>query len=263
MPQKKTKRELMVGQSRSMIMNTMLSYVPLQQLRFSVLFSFRDKYIFFPIGKVANSSLKWMFYMLEGRGVAAYKNKWKGMEGFVHDQFYGPLIKLFQLESSPVLVENLLGSKKYKKIAFVRNPYSRLLSAYQDRAQAPRAGLHKAYELFLSNSGISWEDNSFANFVDFVVSHVDIKSMDPHIRPQYNCLFCGDIEMDFIGKMESMQEELIRLEALLNVRLPIMGFQSPAKTNSDEKLVQFYTPELRRRVADFYSKDFSTYGYPV
>lgn len=260
---RKIETEKKIKPDRTTVVKKMASHVPLQQLRFTVLFSFRDKYIYFPIGKVANSSLKWMFYILEGRSVVAYKNKWKRMEDYVHDQFYGPLLKLFQIEGAPGFVDRLMLSKDFKKIAFVRNPYSRLLSAYQDRAQAPRSGLRKAYKEFLQTGGVDWDTNTFAHFVHFAVSHLDKKSMDPHIRPQFNCLFCGEVEMDFVGKMEDMQEELERLEKLLNVKLPVIGFHSPAKTNADNKLDQYYTPELRRMVSEYYADDFEKYGYYV
>lgn len=86
------------------------------------------------MGKVANSSIKFALQMLEA-GIGekqAGKSYWKRAQRLVHDPYWGPCMRLEQLAKSPVLRRRLLQDPQYTRFIFVRNPYTRLLSAYRD-----------------------------------------------------------------------------------------------------------------------------------
>ena len=90
----------------------------------------------------------------------------------------------------------------YFKFSFSRNPYSRLVSVY--------------YDLKLNPSHSRWAHPilKYKNFKDFCLRLSDGECMNfMHIKRQYDCVECdGEIGVDFCGKFENLQHDLLEIE---------------------------------------------------
>lgn len=147
--------------------------------------------------------------------------------------------------------------RSYFKYTFVRDPLDRFESAYN----------------FLRNGGISSADRSFAS--DYVLPYRDIHEFVNslkrdstrkrvldwiHFRPQY--LFLVDlasrVRLDFVGKVESFDEDLERIADRLGKDLrPIEAVNRTPRTVE----TQILTKAEKDFVSELYARDIETFRY--
>jgi hypothetical protein len=230
--------------------------VPMNEALFNPVVSMRRRYVFFPISKCANSSIK---YVLRNQDAILCNIKVTN----IHDRVHTPLLTPFQLGQDYYVRECLYGD--YFRFAFVRNPFSRLLSCYLDRivgrkGTRPRRQLNR----FLGTS--AEDDISFQTFIEAICSQ-ESRDMNDHWRDQYTTLQCGDISLDFIGKVERLGADL----AIISERVTEEGEdplsadvnKSPQKTSAGERVKQYYDEKVADFVRQRFEKDFTVYGYSM
>jgi len=149
----------------------------------------------------------------------------------------------------------------YYKFAFVRNPWTRILSEYRYR-------------------------NYFhhRSFKDFVLNKMPRPGFDDkyrHVMPQYDLLYDaeGRLLVDFVGRFETLQQDFDRVCTSLGIENSAL----PHRNRSDKKsrdlkrklkniifmngenrhdtLTDFYDDETREAVAEYYRVDIETFGY--
>eukprot|EP01147_Barroeca_monosierra_P009463 gene9463-1705_t len=152
----------------------------------------------------------------------------------------------------------------YFIVSFVRNPYSRAISSwamavdfmqnkqnhpvdFSEWALNPSAGSRKMGSLLAS---VHWSPQAMFN-------------TDRRGCPVF----------DFIGHLETLNEDLIRLAKILNVPELIDAavnhpLQKPKENNAGNRAaeqkgsrVDFYTPESARAIARLFSQDFEIFGF--
>jgi hypothetical protein len=135
------------------------------------------------------------------------------------------------------------------------------------------AGLGRKPIRFWSRERHRWRDEmTFRQFVEFLEGcDVDGKRTDLHWRPQYR--FLGRTEFNFVGRFERLQQDVGRLVMPLPAanRTPYCGIYHRIFADCPLKRLrrmpsapdyrQFYTPELRDRVARLYRRDIEQFGY--
>lgn len=150
----------------------------------------------------------------------------------------------------------------YYKFAFVRNPFSRLVSAYKFRK----------YHMKM-------------NFKDFVISGLPAKNYYSgayrHIIPQYDYIYNEKDELlvDFVGKLENFQNDFDVICSKLKINdstLPHInsssgnsskGIKNKIKTLFNQKKTEnkhyssYYDDEIKKIVTEMYKKDLETFGY--
>jgi glycosyltransferase involved in cell wall biosynthesis len=151
----------------------------------------------------------------------------------------------------------------YLKFAIVRNPWDRLVSCYKNKILATEDtndfyenGVHRA--LVKNYGDIFRSDMTFADFAAAVCDIPDEIAED-HFRSQHTFItHRGEVFVDRIGKLENIEEEWAYLCANINIdnELGNINVSSTSGTYKD-----YYTDDLRAKVAERYQKDIEMFGY--
>jgi chondroitin 4-sulfotransferase 11 len=148
---------------------------------------------------------------------------------------------------------------RYFKFTFVRNPYTRLVSAYEFL----RSGGHPAWP---TNQRFRDEVLSqYADFEDFVLRWLRPGTQwpEPHFRPQHEFLELGGrIVMDFVGRVERIQNDFATVSDRLGI--PAQLERLNPTVEKKESLGSYYSNDaVERRVREVYAKDFELFDYPL
>lgn len=137
------------------------------------------------------------------------------------------------------------------KIAFVRNPFDRLVSAYKNKIETEDT-------LFLKKNKLN-KKLTFEEFIHFVCSKNDDIS-NKHFRSQYTFLFDhqAQLSVDFLGRLETFQkdiQQIIKKYQLPKVDIP--HWNKTSKTNYKS----YFTKELQAKVEQRYELDLFLLEY--
>ena len=144
---------------------------------------------------------------------------------------------------------------------FVRNPYTRVLSAYLDKI-AKSAERRALFREVLGKPGD--ELMSFLEFLELVERQLP-EAMDPHWRPQHVHLHGGRLTYDYIGSLEQFQQDFVRVLASVSPALMKYAVTVDEHRTNASALVRFYYADTRavELVARIYKQDFEMFGYPT
>jgi hypothetical protein len=214
--------------------------------------SVKNKYIYFAISKVANSTIKYYLQQIEYEGTP-YRVK------NVHDKHCSPLLSPYQLTFTDFI--DALTSDIYKRFVFVRNPYCRVLSCYLDRIQDPKSNSYKNIRTYL---GKDPREISFGEFLE-AISLQNPKEMDSHWRPQVFESLNGHVKMDKIFFFEQLPKNLKDLSIFLygekkRIFNDVVN-KSPSRTSANNLIFEYFQPDLVNLTYKIYRRDFVAFGY--
>lgn len=214
------------------------------------------RYVYFAVDKVANSSIKNALYLIEYEPV-------RKVPLTMFDERASPLLSPYQVPADTL--EQVYYSGEYLRFAFVRNPYTRLLSCYLDRIQTATSRPRRQLNQFLARRGEQTAEVDFGTFIRAICQQTS-PQQNSHWREQSDDLLYGHIELDFIGRFENLWSDMAQVsEKIWGEVKPQMSDstvnKSPRATAADAKLLGYYTPELRDLVANRFAKDFENFGY--
>ncbi|WP_144392581.1 sulfotransferase family protein [Pleionea sediminis] len=152
--------------------------------------------------------------------------------------------KLFRYPSSLSRKEVEEFEKLYK-FTVVRDPYTRVLSAFLNKIKGKK-------------------ENANVEFADFIQSlESGLLYKNAHWAPQASLLLIPIDKFDFIGKTENLEHDLNFI--LMELNLPhsegVIRNTLVHATNANEKLKKYYSPELAQRVYKLYKNDFELFDY--
>ena len=136
----------------------------------------------------------------------------------------------------------------YSKLAFVRNPWDRIVSLYH----------------YLESSGKRAEFADIRSFDHFVAG---IQDKTPWIvglhslRPQCDFLVdeSGQFDVDFVGHYESLEADFAKVARRIGFRAEL-----PHKNRSDHEDYRcYYTPRTAAVIADHFARDAELFGYAL
>lgn len=163
----------------------------------------------------------------------------------------------------------VLSDQSIFKFSVVRNPYTRIVSAYNDKIlKSLNEKVKVVSTLYPNMSELSKReklerDVSFSDFLRFILSHKISSEMNVHWRPQHALLLYDYLNYDFIGKLEDADQSWKKIynKVYANKRkfIPLMKKNITSKKAPTTAL--FYTDELANKVYDFYKNDFLAFGY--
>ena len=229
------------------------TYMSWREFNFNCHISLKHEFVYLETPKVGCSSIKFAMMHLE-------------LEDFAlriedpHLAFYNmPTVKPYQLDTD--LLHEVLFSDRFFRFSFVRNPYTRTLSAYIDKIQRPEklAGSISRALGVMPGSSI---DMSYEEFLSFVLETPALKQ-DKHWRPQNQMLLHGLLDFHFIGRFETFAADW---QQVIERTPPQLGKHSqvfnPHATNADDKLRRYYNGRTTSKLIKAYKDDFDIYGYP-
>lgn len=148
--------------------------------------------------------------------------------------------------------------KNYFKFAFVRNPYSRLVSCYRDKI------LSKEDQEMVIKNGF-YRNMPFDDFVREVSLTPDIRA-DQHIKSQSFSLLDrnNNLLVDEVFKFEDLEKDIGKVCKKINMPIPEkIGHKNRShdKKNPNKNYMDYYTLETKKLVQKRYRKDFELFGY--
>jgi hypothetical protein len=151
----------------------------------------------------------------------------------------------------------------WTSFSFVRNPWSRLLSLYKQKASEEGTSTRMVDGVYggFVDQGIPVRPGmNFEEFCDVVCEFPDYRT-DKHLQSQaYTLIRNGQPIVPFIGKLESMNEDWKALMEKVGLDYELPHSNRTQKTN-DHYSRHYTTEALIQKVADRYSTDIEYFGY--
>jgi len=224
-----------------------------KNFEYSVNISLMFKYIYVETPKAGCSSIKNILQRME----LGYPELVRDDFEDIHDRKYSPLLA----PSQTCGFERLLNNPDYFTFCFVRNPYTRLLSAYLDKIAK---NLPPKKNILLAMGKSPDDLRAEVSFEEFVgtISNYGVAKMNPHWRTQYYQTIQHAINYDFVGRMENFHNDCIYVLSKINKNYG-RYYQKEIRhaTDSGRQLRQYYTEKLIDKVYEVYEIDFEHFGY--
>ena len=226
----------------------------------------RYKTLFCFVPKVACSNWKRIFHVLDGH--------FNSSEDISHETSHDSgKLRFLRHYSNATVVNHML--KTYKKIAFVREPMERFLSAYRSKfapVDPPRRGFYYSIGLNIikrmrkNSTGLTPHYPTFKEFANFAIT-TPVSSHDEHWDRQHNLCAPCDINYDFVGIYDNIKADadlaLMLMGADEEVTFPNVE-AAPEGQGSQTKMKTFYSQisqEEFTRLQNIYAKDYEIFGF--
>jgi hypothetical protein len=202
------------------------------------------KVVYNRIPKNANTSTVALLYQLDRRH--------KTINSISHNK-----IKKYCSRSAAFAVT--ADTSSYNKMVIIRDPYTRLLSAFLDKFGNKRGQYIDRYGDF------SASPNGFSDFVN-KLGVIGVAS-NGHWDLQISQMAYPIADYDYIVKFESLHHDLRKFVNSKNLDSRHIDLKQQPKsdaqkrTGSDELFDEYYNRDLVNIVHELYQEDFSTLGY--
>ncbi|XP_062998998.1 carbohydrate sulfotransferase 12 [Elgaria multicarinata webbii] len=171
--------------------------------------------------------------------------------------------------------------KKYTKFLFVRDPFVRLISAFRSKFELendefyrrfaiPMLKLYANYTSLPTSVSEAFGAGFKVSFSDFIQYLLDPRTeklapFNEHWRQVYRLCHPCQIEYDFIGKLETLDEDSAHLLQLLKVdhllRFP-PSYRNRTASSWEEDWFAKIPVAWRQQLYKLYEADFVLFGYP-
>lgn len=218
--------------------------------------------------KVACTNFKCIFRYLDGHSDWTNKN-------IAHNRKLSGLTYLSTLESGER--EKLLNNKDIKKLAVVRNPYSRILSAYKNKLERYKINEEPAYKdeyfynIFLkikkTLQSTQPDENivTFHEFLTWLECSNDTDVNNEHWKSQSKLLYINDVQFDYIGRFEYMKEsaDYILRELKCDISFHTTEEIKCIPTNASMQIDKYYGDFEKEIVYRLFEDDFINFNYAI
>ncbi|XP_071964196.1 carbohydrate sulfotransferase 11-like [Antedon mediterranea] len=214
------------------------------------------------VSKVGSTNWKSAFLVL--------KRKYAKVEDVPGKKAHDPSLKKLS-HYSPKEIEYRL--KNYKKFLFVRHPFTRVLSAYRSKLEDKNTSFRKRFGRVIKQrfhpEGRDIHNGANVTLKDFVTYLCDNRtnSFDGHWEIISNIVFPCQIDYDYIGKLESADDDsnYILQKAKVDHLIYFRNRTNRATKSNDvtlfEKYYQTISESERQQLYNVYKKDFVLFGY--
>ncbi|MEO4041457.1 sulfotransferase family 2 domain-containing protein [Hoeflea sp. CAU 1731] len=235
-----------------------------------ILWSERYPYLYGACSKNACSSIKYNLALIE--------NDQEHFDGSPHNRRATGLRGLFQTNEQKLAT--LLQSPEVFRFNFCRDPYARLVSAYENRilslglesydlvdAATKEFKMNRtailAHKTGRHSSSVDLDEAiEFGDFIRFICDQ-DYFEMDRHWYPQARSMHIDVIDYHFTGRLESFDQDW----RIVHETITGGTEAEPAtRLNSTRKRAEAHDQipqDLRRLIAKKYEEDFDAFQYPT
>ncbi|NOS87276.1 MAG: sulfotransferase family protein [Methylococcaceae bacterium] len=218
----------------------------------------RYPFIYVAAPKAACSTIKGMLYALEN---LAIPTRMLGLPD-VHFRVATGIASLTNYPDADCAT--LLQDPRYTRFAVVRNPYSRVASAWANKIN------QKAPAYLLLQQHISeWAGlpattpPPFKRFIEWLVNTQSPQLCDLHWRPMAQLLMPNLVDYHFIVRTEALANTLQPVLSALHINTPAADLLHTHTTNESLPIdwQALYDEETASWVQQFYAEDFTRYAY--
>jgi hypothetical protein len=177
---------------------------------------------------------------------------------FVHDRPASPLLSFSSTTQSP---EHILTAGRVFRFTYVRNPFTRILSAYIEKIETEAV----ERERLLPTLGLPPDRTpTLLEFLEAVQAQRD-DWRDIHWTTQSRLVQTCNIDYSFIGRFESFSTSFPKVLDRLGIdRAYYEAGQAPHHaTNANSRVLDYIGPAEREIIVAIYHADFSGFAYGV
>ena len=208
-----------------------------------MLISYDQNFLFVHVPKCAGTSMRVALEQLSGNPLECWENRLLNRVG-INLNVIGPYQRRrFRNHSTAAQIRRYLPAHVYQslfKFAFVRNPWDRLVSLYYFIQRRPQHRYNKLVSGML-----------FPEFADVWTQRRDI------LQKNWVCDSRGRLIVDFVGRMESLEEDFDRIRYQLGGHAQLNILNSGG-TRRDYR--RMYVDATRDLVADRLAADIHFFG---
>ncbi|XP_015974624.2 carbohydrate sulfotransferase 12 isoform X2 [Rousettus aegyptiacus] len=171
--------------------------------------------------------------------------------------------------------------RKYTKFLFVRDPFVRLISAFRSKFQLENEEFYRRFavpmlRMYSNHTSLPASVSeafsaglkvSFANFIQYLLDpHTEkLAPFNEHWRQVHRLCHPCQIEYDFVGKLETLDQDAAQLLRLLKVdkRLHFPpSYRNRTASSWEEGWFAQIPLAWRQQLYKLYEADFVLFGYP-
>lgn len=232
------------------------------RLSYGSFVSMERRYMFVETPKAACTSWKRLIVALEGAALELARTPYQRetrLDMLIHQRRYVGVPTL--LDIAPECREEILGgSSDWHVFALCRNPFSRVVSVFENKVRFGEPGYqHLARFGEMRQSSIQ---AAFASFVSEIVADPAQREGDAHLQPQSELLLPKLIPYKRVYRIEEMSDALEALRAHLEKRERAAPISIERLNESSAHPWRSYYDEVTAAmVRDAYAADFESFGY--
>jgi hypothetical protein len=221
-----------------------------------------NRYVFVETPKAACTSWKRFLVEMEDARVddkARFYQRETTLEMLIHQRQHIRIPTLLDI-SLNTLEEIWATDTDWFKFAIVRNPFSRLVSVFENKVRFGEPGYQHLEARFGDRSGFNNAGEAFTAFACEVSSDAELRAKDAHLRSQVDLLMPKLVQYSRVFRMEDMNEAV----SLVNQRTA-QG-KHPVKLPSSNESTRrpwksYYSLQTAEAVATAYAEDFEEFGF--
>jgi len=231
------------------------------RLRYSSFVNVSKRYLYYEVPKAACTQMKELLRLQQGAPpirILAGKIMETRRDMFVHARENVPLPSLVDLDDATQ--REVLESDSFFRFTIVRNPYTRLVSAWRNKVVPCEPGTERlCLEIKGHLPGMHAKELiAFDEFVTYLGAKCDLSECNPHWRRQIDHVFLDALNFSHVGKIENMAEALARFQRHLGLVEPL---RVGTRNVSAPVGLATYNQSLANRVYSLYREDFERLGY--
>lgn len=236
------------------------------RLAHSSFVSRRHRYLYIETPKAACTQLKHFIAGVEGVPCDIDRTPYlreTRLPMLIHQRRYLQVPTLLDLDAAEAR-DLLSGQAGYFKFALVRNPYSRLVSAFENKVRLREPGFgNVAHRWSAAETGADVRA-TFADFVREAIPLFGQQFREHHFVPQRDLLLPDLIAYSRVFQVERFGE----FEDAFSAHLRAQGASGPLAFQERNRSLYpnwrlYYDEPTARRVAAFYVRDFESFGYDL
>ena len=210
----------------------------------------RKGFLYMEVPKVACSTVKRTLQLVE------VEKRSELLDDSVHNKEESPLLSF---SNSRTKLDKILSGEEYFRFAFVRNPFTRILSAYLDKA------VKNDWEKNRLMPDLGLNPEKEIKFIDFLKAVKDVEDYkrDIHWTSQSYILRQDIIKYNIIGKFEKFEEDFTKaLKRICGKNYKEYYTEHrPHSTGASDQLSEYLGKEEEQIILDIYQQDFKEFGY--